>query len=119
MVTARSRSRLVEHPALDYDIKLKDVPDSLFDQKASVQGLSKNLSSNSIITASTKLHSAANHNHNSIRITRTTPFGRYPLDTAEVSKLSLVSELDTAHKTSEAIQMINANETEIRQQEAR
>ena len=41
------------------------------------------------------------------------------MDTAEVSKLSLVSELETARKTRESMQMINESEVEVRQQEAR
>ena len=87
-------------------------PYSSLQMRSSFQGLMKKNSTNSTITGSTKRHSTANHNHNSMG---KTAFGRYPVDSIEVSRLSLASESDTMYKGRNSMKTMSASVPDVSQ----
>ena len=85
-------------------------PYNSLQMRSSYQDQIKKISVNSTITGSTKRHSTANNNSMS-----KTAFGRYPVDSIEVSRLSLASESDTQYKSRNNMKMMSASVPEVRQ----
>ena len=92
------------------DYSPQNGPYNSLKMRSSYQGLLKKISANSTITGSTKRHSTANHNSMS-----KTAFGRYPVDSIEVSRLSFASESDTKYKSRNNMKMMSASVPEVRQ----
>lgn len=85
--------KVVEEPVSDYsanlvpDLPSQYIPNGIFRLKASFDG-KKLLSTNSNTTGSTKRHSVAHFNQEG---TRTTQYGRHPVDSVDLSRSSLLS----------------------------